>query len=136
MFRWIRILSQLAKNDSIIETMEHRYAQAVEAMNKFDRKYQECLEHLEALRKFDKEVMDDLKSREEKIAEDRAAQEAITAGLEKCQEQLKQKMEELRENAKKYVEEIGKEVAGCRDNVSDVGRKLKVLEETIAEFQR
>ncbi|MBR4490627.1 hypothetical protein IKP13_08345 [bacterium] len=129
MFQWIKVLSKLSREDSILETMENRYAELTRKMQETDQRLKEAQEQ------YDKaEAL--LSSLNKRMEDDKAALEKIEAQMAQCDKQLQDKLLEIKNSAGKYLDEVNSKVQSCDSNISKVAEKMKELHEAVVDFQR
>lgn len=147
MFRWIKVISHLARHDDVMETLETRVRSISVQMEKFSEDSAKMLENIQMVKAeansgIDrmqktmsdfKEYMDDMGS---KISAYKSDLERMSGELDSYKEAIGKKVEELRAGTQEHLTLVGKKVEEYNSNIAKLGEEIVRLGDSIAEFEK
>lgn len=147
MFKWIKVVSQLSKQDDVMQTLDAKVNDITAKMEKFSADAAKTLAGLQAakadagseierLKKSADEFKKMMDESAQKIAVEKADMAKITGEMQSYQDVLGQKVEELQKVAQGHLDSVNEKVKEYDSNVSELGREIMRLGDSIAEFQK
>lgn len=147
MFKWIKVVAQLSKQDDVMLAfdakvngvtvkMEKLSADAARMLADLQSAKAEAESEIERLKKCADEFKKTIDESSQKIAAGKADVAKITGEMQSYQDALGQKVEELQKVALEHLDSVNEKVKAYDSNVSELGREIVRLGDSIAEFQK
>ncbi len=147
MFKWIKVVSQLSRQDDVMAALETRVAGVTSQIEIFTTEAARTLEGLktakneadsavERLNKIVDEVEKILEETARKVATEKSDLAKIGKELEGYQDAIGKKVDELQKSAQEHLEAVNEKVLAYDSSVSELGKEIMRLGDSIAEFQK
>jgi len=147
MFKWIKIISRLSRQDDIIGTIESKVSGASAQMEKFAVESAKMLENLqmakeEAYSEIDcfrnaiAELKKYMEGMEHKLSEDKSDMEKLSGEMEAYQLAIGKKVEEMRSATQEHLTLLNGQIEAYNSNISKLGEEIVRLGDSIAEFEK
>ena len=147
MFKWIKVLSQLSRQADVMAALETRVAGITSQIESFTSEAARTLECLKsakdeadsAVERLKKEVDETKKILDEtvgKVAAEKSDLTKIGKELEGYQDAIGKKVDELQRVTQERLEAVNEKVVAYDTNVSELGKEIMRLGDSIAEFQK
>ena len=147
MFKWIKVLSKLSNEDDVMASLEAKVKGISDRMETFGLESSKTLDALvkakvEAGAEIDrlKKSADEFKAlvdeTEKRIAAEKNDLAKVSGEMESYRDVLGQKVEELQKVAQEHLDNVNEKVKAYDSNVSELGREIMRLGDSIAEFQK
>ena len=147
MFKWIKVLSQLSRQEDVMSELDVKVKEIAVKMEMFSADAAKTLADLlaakadagseiERLKKSADEFKKMIDESAQKIAVEKADMAKIAGELQAYQDVLGQKVEELQKVAQEHLDSVNEKVKAYDSNVSELGREIMRLGDSIAEFQK
>lgn len=147
MFKWIKVISKLSRQEDVLMAFEARVNGISAQMEQFSAESAKTIEGLqEAKKEAYLEIERLKKSAEEfkqvvdesacKILAEKSDVEKISAEMESYHDAIVKKVEELRTVTHAHLEAVNEKVCAYDSNVAKLGKEIMRLGDSIAEFQK
>ncbi|MDO5319326.1 MAG: hypothetical protein Q4G65_11915 [bacterium] len=147
MFKWIKVLSKLTQQDDAMVAFEMKMKNVSTQMDEFKVESVKTLESLKKVKaEADAEVERFKKSVDEfrriadsvadRIVGEKSELEKLSGEMESYQEAIGKKVEELRRVTQEHLDSVNEKVKAYGSNVSELGKEIVRLGDSIAEFQK
>ena len=147
MFKWIKVVSRLSKQDDIMGVLESRVSRISAQVENFAEESAKILEHLQTVkagtnseidraRKIVAEVKEEVEDIERKIAVEKSDVAKISGEMKSYEEAIVQKVEELRTGTQEHLNLVNEKIEVYNSNMSKLGEEIVRLGDSIAEFER
>ena len=147
MFKWIKVVSRLSKQDDIMGVLESRVSRISAQVESFVEESAKILEHLQTVKaetnsEIDRartivaEVKEEVEDIERKIAVEKLDMAKISGEMKSYEEAIVQKVEELRTGTQEHLNLVNEKIEAYNSNMSKLGEEIVRLGDSIAEFER
>lgn len=147
MFKWIKVLSQLSRQADVMAALETRVAGITSQIESFTAEAARTLECLKsakdeadsAVGRLKKEIDENKKILDEtawKVAAEKSELTKIGKELEGYQDAIGKKVDELQRVTQAHLEAVNEKVVAYDTSVSELGKEIMRLGDSIAEFQK
>ena len=134
MFKWIKIISRLSRQDDIIGTIESKVSGASAQMEKFAVESAKMLENLQMAKE---EAYSEIDCFRNAIAELKKYMEGMEHKLsEAYQLAIGKKVEEMRSATQEHLTLLNGQIEAYNSNISKLGEEIVRLGDSIAEFEK
>lgn len=147
MFKWIKVLSKLSKEDDVMASLDAKVKGISDGMETFGLESSRTLEALvkakteagaeiDRLKKSAEEFKMLVDETEKRITAEKTDLMKVSGEMESYRDAVGKKVDEIQKTAREHLDEVNVKVKAYDAHVTELGKEISRLGDSIAEFEK
>lgn len=147
MFKWIKVLSKLSKEDDVMASLDAKVKGISDRMETFGLESSKTLDALvkakaeagaeiDRLKKSAEEFKTLVDETEKRISAEKTDLAKVCGEMESYRDAVGQKVDEIQKTAQEHLDEVNAKVKAYDVHVTELGKEITRLGDSIAEFEK